>query len=109
MSYTIQNTVSNNDVFEDADEGYTSKVTISVQQRTSRKSTTLIEGLDQEFNFKKILKYMRKNFRCNGTVVHHKETNDELILLQGNHMENAASFMIQMNICNENQIIRKGL
>ena len=29
-----------------------------MQQRRGRKTTTLIEGLDQEFNFKKILKYV---------------------------------------------------
>lgn len=43
-------------LLQKADEGYGNRITVSIQQRNGRKSTTLIEGLDPEFNFTKILK-----------------------------------------------------
>jgi len=107
-TFTIQNLVNAEDAFEEADEGYSNRVTVSIQQRNGRKSTTLVEGLDPEFNFKKILKYMRKNFRCNGAVVKSAE-GEEIILLQGNQGDNVISFMVDMNICKKEQIIRKGI
>jgi len=51
---------------------------------------------------------MRKNFRCNGAVVKSK-TGEEIILLQGNQGDDVISFMVDMNICKKEQIIRKGI
>ena len=54
------------------------------------------------------VRYMRKNFRCNGAVVKSK-TGEEIILLQGNQGDNVISFMVDMNICKREQVIRKGI
>ena len=66
------------DPFADAnadDSGAGSKeyVHIRVQQRNGRKSLTTVQGLKKEFSYNKILKDVKKEFCCNGTVVQDPE------------------------------------
>ncbi|MFS8025570.1 putative SUI1 domain-containing protein [Helianthus anomalus] len=44
-------------------------VHIRIQQRNGRKSLTTVQGLKKEFSYNKILKDLKKEFCCNGTVV----------------------------------------
>ena len=74
------------------------------QQRTTTTTTTTTTDDDDDDDDR----YMRKNFRCNGAVVKSKE-GDEIILLQGNQGDNVISFMVDMNICKKEQVIRKGI
>lgn len=57
------------------DSGIGSKeyVHIRVQQRNGRKSLTTVQGLSKEFSYNKILKDLKKEFCCNGTVVQDPE------------------------------------
>lgn len=48
-------------------------VHIRVQQRNGRKSLTTVQGLKKEFSYTKILKDLKKEFCCNGTVVQDPE------------------------------------
>lgn len=48
-------------------------VHIRVQQRNGRKSLTTVQGLKKEFSYNKILKDLKKEFCCNGTVVQDPE------------------------------------
>lgn len=43
------------------------------QQRNGRKSLTTVQGLKKEFSYNKILKDLKKEFCCNGTVVQDPE------------------------------------
>ena len=55
--------------FEDElDEKLTEKVTISSQQRNGRKSITTVYGLASDLDLKKIIKYFKKHFQCNGSI-----------------------------------------
>ena len=48
-------------------------VHVRSQQRNGRKSLTTVQGLKKEFSYSKILKDLKKEFCCNGTVVQDPE------------------------------------
>ncbi|KAL5076280.1 hypothetical protein RYX36_015264 [Vicia faba] len=60
---------------EDSGAGAGTKeyVHVRVQQRNGRKSLTNVQGLKKEFSYSKILKDLKKEFCCNGTVVEDPE------------------------------------
>jgi translation initiation factor SUI1 len=84
-----------------------SKVTISIQQRNGRKQITIISGLATDLDTKKILRYLKKLYHCNGAVVE-DDTFGEVITLTGNQKENVYHFLINTKICNKEEIIIKG-
>ncbi|XP_057485062.1 protein translation factor SUI1 homolog [Actinidia eriantha] len=43
-------------------------VHIRIQQRNGKKSLTTVQGLKKESGYEKILKDLKKEFCCNGTV-----------------------------------------
>ena len=64
--------------FADAAKGDESAVQdgmvhIQIQQRNGRKTLTTIQGLSTEYNLKKIVKDLKKELACNGTVINHPE------------------------------------
>lgn len=84
----------------------TSKIHIRVQQRTSRKYITIVEGLSNELDIKKILKSMKKKFVCNGTIL--KNEDNKIINLSGDHRQKVKDFFIKYNIVDKNDIIIHG-
>ncbi|KAJ2460110.1 Eukaryotic translation initiation factor eIF-1 [Coemansia sp. RSA 2337] len=72
-------------------------VHVRVQQRNGRKTITTIQGLATEFDHKKILKFMKKTYACNGTVVNDEE-HGEIIQLQGDQRTMASTFLIEQKI-----------
>lgn len=58
---------------EDSSAGSKEYVHIRIQQRNGRKSLTTVQGLKKEFSYNKILKDLKKEFCCNGTVVQDPE------------------------------------
>jgi translation initiation factor 1 len=83
------------------------KVHLRIQSRTTRKSIMTITGLENDLDLKRIVKYLKKNLRCNGAVVQSKDYGD-IIQLQGDHRESVKQFLIDMEICNDSQIIVHG-
>jgi translation initiation factor 1 len=72
------------------------KIHIRIQQRSSRQSLTLVEGLDSDLDLERICKYMRRAFNCNGTVLE-----EVVISLQGDQRENVAKWLV------ENEVLTK--
>ena len=99
-------------------------VHVRIQQRNGRKSLTTVQGLKKEFSYNKILKDLKKEFCCNGTVVQDPElgqvqwytnvcklallssgcvTDDmfslclQVIQLQGDQRKNVATFLVQVH------------
>lgn len=95
--FTISNLSTKQTAFEEAGAGSDRKVHIRIQQRNGRKSITTIEGIDSDLDFKKILRYMKKNFKCNGKAIVYKRLG-EIIQLQGDQRDNARDFMVDMSI-----------
>ncbi|GFS14826.1 protein translation factor SUI1 homolog [Elysia marginata] len=75
-----------------------SLIHIRIKQRNGRKTLTTVQGLDQKYDFKKIVKAAKKEFACNGTVVEHPEYG-EVIQLQGDQRENIKSFFYRSWYC----------
>jgi translation initiation factor SUI1 len=84
-----------------------SKVTIAVQQRNGRKQITIISGLASDLDTKKILRYLKKIYHCNGSITI-DDKYGEVITLSGNQKENVYHFFIMAKICTKEEMIIKG-
>tara|TARA_R110002074_G_scaffold351231_1_gene522327 strand:- start:1043 stop:1357 length:315 start_codon:yes stop_codon:yes gene_type:complete len=83
-------------------------INIRIFQRNRKKMITLIEDLEQieDFNFKKVNKYLKKKLCCNSTIKTNKKTNKKYIQLQGNHGDKIKDYLINVyNIDNDSIII----
>ncbi|KAK3427137.1 hypothetical protein EUGRSUZ_F03432 [Eucalyptus grandis] len=88
---------------EDSGAGTKEYVHIRVQQRNGRKSLTTVQGLKKEFSYNKILKDLKKEFCCNGTVVQDPELG-QVIQLQGDQRKNVSTFLVQAGIVKKEHI-----
>lgn len=100
MSTEIQN-LRSFDPFADAQDNDTGEVTqkqtqtnihIRIQQRNGRKTLTTVEGIPSKFDLKKILKVIKKQFACNGTIVNDDKAGD-VIQLQGDQRNVVKDFL----------------
>ena len=83
-----------------------SKIHIRIQQRNGKKSITTIEGLENDLDLKRICKSMRKTFNCNGNVTLMKDSEQEIIQLQGDQRENAKNWLIDQEIVSKSDLAR---
>jgi translation initiation factor 1 len=74
------------------------KIHIRIQQRSSRQSLTLIEGLDSDLDLERICKYMRRAFNCNGTVLE-----GQVITLQGDQREYVAKWLVSNEVLTQSE------
>ncbi|KAH9625760.1 hypothetical protein KSS87_022313 [Heliosperma pusillum] len=88
---------------ENSGAGTKDYVHIRVQQRNGRKSLTTVQGLKKEFSYNKILKDLKKEFCCNGTVVQDPELG-QVIQLQGDQRKNVSTFLVQAGIVKKEHI-----
>jgi len=104
MSTEIQN-LKSFDPFADAQDQDTSETKVStqqtnihirIQQRNGRKTLTTIEGIPSKFDLKKILKVIKKQFACNGTIVADEKAGD-VIQLQGDQRNAIKDFLVDKN------------
>ena len=80
------------------------KVHLRVQQRTTRKYITIVEGL-VNIEYKKVLKKMRKKFSCNGSI-EIDDDNNTIFKLQGDQRNNVRDYLItKMKYVKDNIII----
>mmetsp|Transcript_13516 Transcript_13516/g.20392 ORF Transcript_13516/g.20392 Transcript_13516/m.20392 type:complete len:106 (-) Transcript_13516:225-542(-) len=91
--------------FPDEEENQT-RVHIRVQQRNGRKCVTTVQGLADDLDLKKILKYVKKMFNTNGTVV--KDEMGDVIQLQGDQRKAISRFLTEFKIVPKNRIIEHG-
>ncbi|KAG7191428.1 Eukaryotic translation initiation factor eIF-1 [Scheffersomyces spartinae] len=76
----------------DSDSQPTSYIHIRIQQRNGRKTLTTVQGVPQEYDLKKILKVLKKDFACNGNIVKDEELG-EVIQLQGDQRVKVSEFL----------------
>jgi|TARA_B100001996_G_scaffold15173_1_gene12612 translation initiation factor 1 len=89
-------TIFEQNIFFD-DEKKSNIVHIRIQQRNAKKTITTIEGLDTSIDIKRLLKYIKKKFNCNGSIII-TEDDINIIQLQGDQRNNMKNFLIQENI-----------
>ncbi|XP_046380937.1 eukaryotic translation initiation factor eIF1-like [Haliotis cracherodii] len=92
--------------FDDAKFGNQAKdalIHIRIQQRNGRKTLTTVQGINPQYDFKKIVKACKKEFACNGTVVEHPEYG-EVVQLQGDQRENIKSLLCKWGLATQDQV-----
>ncbi|KAL6567475.1 hypothetical protein OROGR_001143 [Orobanche gracilis] len=87
----------------DSGAGSKEYVHIRIQQRNGRKSLTTVQGVKKDFSYTKILKDLKKQFCCNGTVVDDPELG-KVIQLQGDQRKNVSDFLVQEGLVKKEQI-----
>ena len=78
-------------------------VHIRVQQRNGKKSLTTVQGLPKEFDLKKILKALKKEYCCNGCVVEDEE-NGNVLQQQGDQRKNVSTFVVENKLAKKDNI-----
>ena len=82
-------------------------VHIRMQQRNGRKCITTVQGLDQALDLKKILKALKKQECCNGTVVDDDHMG-QVLQFQGDQRDAVAKFLLQNEIVDSAKIKKHG-
>ena len=99
---------------EEADKNEKNKevvycVHLRYQQRTTRKGYTIIEGMPDDIDCKKVLRGFKKIFSCNGALKKDKKNTDtHVILLQGDHREDVRKFLMEEGIVSKDEIKMHG-
>ena len=73
------------------------------QQRNARKCLTIVRGLPEDLDAKKIARAFKKAWCCNGTTLEHEEWGT-IIQLQGDHRRDIFKFLIEEGIANRELI-----
>ena len=77
----------------DDESTITNYVHVRVQQRNGRKTLTTVQGIPFEFDLKRILKVLKRDFACNGHIVKDEDMG-EIIQLQGDQRSKICDFML---------------
>mmetsp|Transcript_57208 Transcript_57208/g.119625 ORF Transcript_57208/g.119625 Transcript_57208/m.119625 type:complete len:116 (-) Transcript_57208:269-616(-) len=83
------------------EQGY---VHIRIQQRNGRKSITTVTGLSKALDLKRILKAIKKEHCCNGTVLKDEDTGTEVLQFQGDQRDPVKTFLLKEEICEKDNI-----
>lgn len=75
---------------------------VYIQQRSGRKSITIIQGVDLDLDLERMCRSMRRCFHCNGTVV------EDVIQLQGDQRDNVRVWLIEQEIATNENILLHG-
>ena len=86
--------------FEEEKKSKQSYIHIRIQQRNAKKTITTVEGIDPDIDLKRLVKYIKKKFNCNGSIII-TEDDIPIIQLQGDQRENIKKFLIKENIISE--------
>ncbi|PSE37170.1 translation initiation factor SUI1 [Acinetobacter nosocomialis] len=88
---------------ESEDSSGAGYVHIRVQQRNGRKCLTTVQGLGTDYNYNTILKDLKKDFCCNGTVVQDKALG-KVIQLQGDQRKNVSNFLMNAGLVKKDRV-----
>jgi len=70
---------------------------LHIQQRNGRKCITLIEGFPDDIDLKKVLRFFKKSYQCNGTIVTADDEN-KVMQLTGDRRKQVAKFLEEEQI-----------
>jgi translation initiation factor 1 len=82
-------------------------VHISIQQRTAKKNITIVSGFPDHYDLPKILKYIKKIYKCGGSIVKDKLENT-VIQVSGDQRQNIRTFFVECDVADESNIILHG-
>jgi len=84
------------------------KVHISIQQRTSKKYITIIKGIPEKYDLPKIVKYIKKIYKCGGSIVKDEKDDTLVIQVSGDQRQNIRKFFIDCDVMDADNIISHG-
>ena len=107
MKMSIIQNLQTYNPFADEQGAVESHVHIRVQQRTGKKMLTTIQGLPEDLDSKKVLKYFKDTFHCGGKV---SVTQDlgTIIMLQGDQRKDIYDFLVSQEIVSKEKITIHG-
>jgi translation initiation factor 1 len=76
---------------------------IRIQQRNGRKCLTLVSGLADDLDLKKILRYLKKNYNTNGNVLSDPQYG-EIIQLQGDQRKNVYDAFVEWKVAEKEEM-----
>ena len=79
-----------------------SEIHLRIQQRNKKKCLTLIEGLADDLDLEKLLRFMKKKFSTNGAILQSEE--GTIIQLQGDHRASVKDFFSKYKVCERKEI-----
>ncbi len=85
----------------------TFKVYIIAIQRNGRKYITQVIDMPDKYDFPKILKYIKKVYNCNGTIIK-QDDGKEILQFSGDQRHNIYDFFIKYNVMDKENISVKG-
>ena len=99
-----------NDIQLQLEEAEDFKIHLRVQKRSARKSITVVEGLPDHWNAKKLTRAFKKQFSCNGAVKVAKEEDGggNVIQLSGDQRQVVVRFLIAEGLCTASQCVMHG-
>lgn len=71
---------------------------IDIHFQSGKRSVTLIEGLDDDLDLKRIMKAMKRKFNCACSLHMNDETGGQVLKLQGDHREDVRDWLIEQEI-----------
>jgi len=77
---------------EENSKSQSGKVHIRIQQRNGRKTLTTVQGIPLDYDLKKILKVLKKDFATNGNIVEDEEMG-QIIQFQGDQRVKISEFL----------------
>ena len=78
-------------------------IDIRSQQRNGRKCLTIVQGIPTQFSLNKMLRYLKKSFSCNGSIVVDEEYG-AILQLQGDRRKEIAEFLYHEGIAEKDHI-----
>lgn len=81
----------------------TNEIHIRVYQRKSRKYVTTVNDLPEGLDLKKMVKFMKKNFSCNG-VIKKDDSDKKVVHLTGDQRDNILKFLLDNKIAERREI-----
>jgi len=79
-------------------------VHIRIQQRNGKKCITTVTGLNPKLDLKKILKAIKKEHCCNGTVLKDEENSQEVLQFQGDQRDSVKTFLLKEEIADKESV-----
>ncbi len=73
------------------------------QKRNGRKSLTTVQGIPVKYSLNKIIKYLKSQLNCNGTIVDDAE-HGQIIQLHGDKRKEIADFLYEQGISERESI-----
>ena len=109
-SIILNFTNQNNFMFDDEEITNVGKETIHImtRKRNNRNFLTIVKGINEDYDLKKILTNMKKTLNCNGAIIENK-THGKVIQLNGNHKEELVNFLDVNDIAKKDKIKLHGI